>query len=191
MIKHKYWSVFLILITVLPVLQAKAEVDHENLRYLSGIYHESWAIIIGINEYENMKDLKYAVNDAVDVDVRLSSDSDSASVAYVFSSSNLGEPIGVGIFPGSVWDVSDIENPRRLNICFFESDSIDLVWNPTDITGMDLEYLLIMDSDYDPTGEYYANIDITNSDVHFTVHLLVKKNFRISKSEVEIFFVFH
>ena len=67
MIKYKYWSVFLILITVLPVLQAKAEVDHENLRYLSGIYHESWAVIIGINEYENMKDLKYAVNDAVDV----------------------------------------------------------------------------------------------------------------------------
>ena len=67
MIKHKYWSVFLILITVLPVLQAKAEVDHENLRYLSGIYHESWAVIIGINEYENMKDLKYAVNDAVEV----------------------------------------------------------------------------------------------------------------------------
>ena len=28
------------------------------------------------------------VNDAVDVDVRLSTDSDSASVAYVFSSSN-------------------------------------------------------------------------------------------------------
>ena len=107
------------------------------------------------------------VNDAVDVDVNLSTDPDSASVAYVFSSSNLGEPIGVGTFPGSAWDVSEAENPRRLNICFFESDSIDLVWNPTDITGMDMEYLLIMNSDYDPSGEYYANIDITNSDVHY------------------------
>ena len=34
--------------------------------------------------------------DAVNVDVRLSSHSDSASVAYVFSASNLGEPMGLG-----------------------------------------------------------------------------------------------
>ncbi len=107
------------------------------------------------------------VNDAVDVDIRFSSNPDSASAAYVFSSSNLGEPIGIGTFPGSAWDVSDIENPRRINICFFESDEVDLIWNPTNVSGMDMEYLLIMDSDYDSTGEYYSNIDITNSDVHY------------------------
>ena len=105
--------------------------------------------------------------DAVNVDVRLSSDPDSISLAYVFSASNLGEPMGLGIFPGSVWDVSNTQNPRRLNICFFENINGDLEWNPTTVSGMDLEYLLIMNTDYDYTGEYYSEIDITNSDVQY------------------------
>ena len=105
--------------------------------------------------------------DAVNVDVHLSTNPDSASAAYVFSASNLGEPIEVGTFPGSVWDISNIENPRRLNICFFEGMDGDLEWNPTTVSGMDLEYLLIMSTDYDASGEYYAEIDITFSDVQY------------------------
>jgi choice-of-anchor B domain-containing protein len=105
--------------------------------------------------------------DAVNVDVRLSSHSDSASAAYVFSASDLGEPLGLGVFPGSVWDVNDPQNPRRLNICFFENTSSDLEWNPTTATGMDLEYFIIMNTDYDPTGEYYADTDIATSDVQY------------------------
>lgn len=105
--------------------------------------------------------------DAVDVDVRFSSDPDSISLAYVFSASNLGEPMGLGVFPGSVWDVSNHQNPRRLNICFFETINGDLEWNPTTVSGMDLEYLLIMNTNYDSTGEYYSEVDITNSDVQY------------------------
>ena len=90
--------------------------------------------------------------DAVNVDVRLSSQLDSASAAYVFSASNLGEPMGLGVFPGSAWDVNIPENPRRLNICFFETTDGDLEWKPTTASGMDLEYLLIMNTDYDSTG---------------------------------------
>ena len=105
--------------------------------------------------------------DAVNVDVRLSSHSDSASVAYVFSASNLGEPMGLGVFPGSAWDMNNPENPRRLNICFFETTDGDLEWNPTIVSGMDLEYLLIMATDYDASGEYYTDIDITSSDVQY------------------------
>jgi len=103
--------------------------------------------------------------DVMNVNVHFSSHPDSASAAFVFSATNLGEPMGLGVFPGSVWDVSDLQNPRRLNVCFFEQSDDDFEWNPTDISGMDLEYLLIMASDYDPTGVYYANIDITTSDV--------------------------
>jgi choice-of-anchor B domain-containing protein len=105
--------------------------------------------------------------DAVNVDIHFSSHPDSSSVAYVFSASNLGVPLGLGVFPGSVWDMNDPENPRRLNICFFETTDGDLEWNPTTVSGMDLEYLLIMATEYDASGEYYAEIDITTSDVQY------------------------
>ena len=108
------------------------------------------------------------INDVVDVEVRFSQNSDSLSNAMVYSTSPFGaNQLGVGIFPGTVWDVSDVENPRRLNICFFEQDNGDLTWNPTSVNGMDLEYLLIMMSDYDDTGMTYNNVDITNSDVQY------------------------
>ena len=107
------------------------------------------------------------VNDAINVDIHLSTHADSQSVAYVFSAENLGAPLDVGQFPGMVWDVSNPQSPRRLNVCFFERNDGDRIWNPTTVTGMDLEYLLIMDSDYDESGQYYADMDITNSDVHY------------------------
>ena len=81
----------------------------------------------------------------------------------VFSSISFGEELGVGVFPGSAWDMSDPENPRRLNICFFERDDGNLLWDPISVNGMDLEYVLIMASDYDSTGMAYDNIDITTS----------------------------
>ena len=105
--------------------------------------------------------------EAVDVDVIFSSHPDSTSVAYVYSASNLGEPLGLGVFPGSVWDVSNPGNPRRLNVCFFETTDGDYLWNPITASGMDLEYLLIMSTDYDASGEYYAEVDITTSDVQY------------------------
>ena len=39
----------------------------ENSRFLADLYKDSWAVIIGINDYEHMPKLNYAVNDAVDV----------------------------------------------------------------------------------------------------------------------------
>ena len=106
-------------------------------------------------------------SEAVDVDIHFSSNPDSSSVAYVFSASNLGQPIGIGSFPGTVWDVTNSESPRRLNICFFENFDSDMLWNPTSANGMDLEYLTIMSSDYDSTGLYYSDSDILNSDVQY------------------------
>ncbi len=68
---------------------------------------------------------------------------------------------GVGIFQGSAWDVSDAENPRRLNICFTEDSRYNVpnfLWDP-DTSGSPSnggrEYLLIMQSDYDGTGLTY------------------------------------
>jgi len=39
----------------------------ENSRFLADLYQESWAVIIGINDYKHMPNLNYAVNDAVDI----------------------------------------------------------------------------------------------------------------------------
>ena len=88
-------------------------------------------------------------NDAIDVELHLSENPDSTTNSMVFSSISFGQELGVGTFPGSAWDVSDPDNPRRLNICFFENNNGNLLWDPVSVNGMDLEYLIIMNSDYD------------------------------------------
>ena len=41
--------------------------NDDNMHFLADIYNESWAVIIGINEYKHMQNLNYAVNDAKSV----------------------------------------------------------------------------------------------------------------------------
>ena len=45
--------------------QNEASFNKDNLHFLADIYNESWAVIIGINDYKNMPNLNYAVNDAI------------------------------------------------------------------------------------------------------------------------------
>ncbi|MBL7033400.1 MAG: hypothetical protein ISR91_04575 [Candidatus Delongbacteria bacterium] len=79
---------------------------------------------------------------------------------------------GVGLFPGSAWDVTDAENPRRLNMCFNEHDLLDidedgnpdytadLLWELLDNTVGGRQYLFIMNSDYvDDPSTLYRNGD--------------------------------
>lgn len=65
---------------------------------------------------------------------------------------------GIGKFPGSVWDVTDPDNPRRLNIAAVEDPrfgSADLQWNPSDNADTGgREYLFIMNSDYNGAVDY-------------------------------------
>jgi hypothetical protein len=61
------FSIFISLFSSLVFLRANVETVDENLEYLSNLYNDSWAVIIGINQYDNMKDLKYAVSDAADI----------------------------------------------------------------------------------------------------------------------------
>lgn len=84
-------------------------------------------------------------------------------------------PAGVGIFPGSAWDVSDPDNPRRLNLCFTEyNDNAgpipppNFFWDP-DTTRTSprfgkFEFVFIMLSDYDGTGLTYAGINPYTTD---------------------------
>jgi len=74
---------------------------------------------------------------------------------------------GVGTFPGSAWDISDSTNPRRLNLCFVEFDTIpapDFKWNPDGSTKGKYEFLFVMNSDYDGTGTTYAGYNILLDD---------------------------
>lgn len=70
---------------------------------------------------------------------------------------------GVGTFPGQAYDISDPDNPRRLNICFVEdnpSGPANLTWDPNSATLGKREYLFIMLSAYDGTGMTYAGQNI-------------------------------
>ena len=131
--------------------------------WASGIAFDN-GITYGLGIYGNSS---IGIDSVSDVHVYFSENPDSASYSRVFSSSSFGQQIGIGVFPGSAWDMSDPDNPRRLNLCFFERDDGNLLWDPTSVNGMDLEYLLIMDSDYDSTGSAYDGVDILYSDVQY------------------------
>ena len=49
------------------VAQTNTSFNSDNLHYLADIYNESWALIIGINDYKHMPNLNYAVNDAISI----------------------------------------------------------------------------------------------------------------------------
>ena len=54
------------------------------------------------------------------IDIYLSQDPDSITNCWVYSAVDTGHALGMGTFPGTVYDVSNLENPRRLNLIFFE-----------------------------------------------------------------------
>ena len=99
--------------------------------------------------------------DAIDVEIRFSNDETTYCQTY---RRDLGyDAAGVGIFRGSAWDISNHDNPRRLNLCFVEWDDgtgehdPNLLWDPDDSYQGRREYLFIMMSDYDGTGTTYDN----------------------------------
>ncbi len=84
-------------------------------------------------------------------------------------------PAGVGVFPGSAWDISDPGNPRRLNLCFTEyNDNAgpiappNFFWDPDTTRGNPqfgkFEFVFIMLSDYDGTGLTYAGVNPRTTD---------------------------
>lgn len=75
---------------------------------------------------------------------------------------------GVGVFPGTAWDMSDPMNPRRLNLCFVEAageGTPDQRWNPTSTGSGGREYLYVMLSSYDGTGTTYAGLNGYNDNM--------------------------
>ena len=53
------------LISVLMAVESDKENANEKFKFIKDIYSESWALIIGINDYQNVDPLSYAVDDAI------------------------------------------------------------------------------------------------------------------------------
>ncbi|NIT57300.1 MAG: choice-of-anchor B family protein, partial [Aliifodinibius sp.] len=98
------------------------------------------------------------------VEVEIRFDSGDTTLCQTYRR-DLGFPYpaaGVGVFRGSAWDISDPNNPRRLNICFLEDNNLkpaNLLWDPDDSFFGSREYLFIMLSDYDGTGTTYDDVN--------------------------------
>mgnify|MGYP000197464177 CR=1 FL=1 len=60
-------KIFIKTLIVISLVQAGSETNFSagNSRFLADLYKDSWAVIIGINDYKHMPKLNYAVNDAV------------------------------------------------------------------------------------------------------------------------------
>ncbi len=96
-------------------------------------------------------------------EVVFSDELETLAQTFRLSGDNSGEALGVGTFPGAAYDVSDPDNPRRVNMAFAESANPDFVWNPDGSGNGGGEFFFVMGSDYDGTGETYADVDFLDS----------------------------
>ena len=60
------FSIFILISSIMAVERVETSVN-EKFAFIKEIYSESWALIIGINDYQNVDPLSYAVDDAVAV----------------------------------------------------------------------------------------------------------------------------
>ena len=58
---------FILSFSTVTKAQTVTSFNSDNLHFLADIYHESWALLIGINNYQHMPNLNYAVNDAISI----------------------------------------------------------------------------------------------------------------------------
>jgi len=65
--KIKIIVILLVYIVILLAIESDAGQVNNKFSYIDEIYSESWALVIGINKYQNIERLNYAVNDAMAV----------------------------------------------------------------------------------------------------------------------------
>jgi len=130
-------------------------------RWLSGVDWGGNTFYGYIGFGENFLGSSLSADDLIDVEIRF--DSNETTLCQTYRRDLDYSAAGVGVFRGSAWDISDPNNHRRLNICFVEWDdgtgehAPNLLWDPDDSNYGRREYLFIMLSDYDGTGETYDN----------------------------------
>ncbi len=95
------------------------------------------------------------------VDVKIIFESTDTTWSQIYRRDMGYDAMGPGIFLGSAWDISDEENPRRLNICISEWDDgsgehpPNMMYDPDGTYLGRREYFFIMKSDYDGSGTTY------------------------------------
>ena len=66
-ISKSFYIGFLALSSLAFAVESEVGQVNEKFAFVKEIYDDSWALIIGINKYQNVEPLSYAVNDAVAV----------------------------------------------------------------------------------------------------------------------------
>ena len=139
-------------------------------RWMDGISHSGGETFFGsIGKGEYFFGSSLSDTDYVPVELRFSTS--ESTLCQTFRRPGYAAA-GVGIFPGTAWDVSDTASPRQLNICFVEWDdggganpAPDSIWNPDTTfapTYGKREYVFIMKSSYDGNGTNYASYNAFN-----------------------------
>ncbi len=131
-------------------------------QWMSGFDVGSQTFNGSIDIGENIFGSNLSAADFVKVEIIFESDTSQQTLCQTFRWDFGFASAGVGTFPGSAWDVSDALNPRRLNLCFVENalvGGVNLQWDPT-IDFESREFLFVMNSDYDSTGDTYAGFNI-------------------------------
>lgn len=127
-------------------------------RWLGGVNWGGATFFGSLDRGKNFFGSTLADSDYVEVEIRFSSTDTTLSQTYRRDLNY--SATGVGVFRGTAWDISDTTNPRRLNICFVEDAGQkppNHLWDP-DVSSLGgREYLFIMASDYDGTGQTYNN----------------------------------
>jgi len=61
---HKFRLIFSsVFILISSTMAVAGETENEKYQFIKDIYSESWALIIGINKYQHVDQLNYAVDD--------------------------------------------------------------------------------------------------------------------------------
>ena len=135
-------------------------------RWISGTDWGGSHLFGGLDIGANFFDSTIGAADFVVVDWRFTSDPTMSEatgwsraytyrrdLGYAFQSAQLGW------IPCQMFDISDLANPRQLNICYVEDAAAgvaDFIWNPVDAGASGgREYLFCMLSDYNPDGALY------------------------------------
>ncbi len=116
-----------------------------------------------------------APEDVPNIEIRFSNT--ETSQGYIYRRDFGYAYFGLGTFPGSVWDISNQESPRRLDICFVEwSDTVggktaNQMWDPDTSDLGKREYLYILNSTYNPNvnDPFYSQKSILDHGDEFPV----------------------
>ena len=121
-----------------------------------------WLTTVSLGIYEGQNFISSSTVDESNlVPVRIVFSSEDTTYAQTYRRDLDYVPGGVGIFRGSAWDISNEENPRRLNMCLVEWEDgtelkpPNLLWDPDQSGTGAREYIFVMSSDYDGNGLTY------------------------------------